>query len=72
MFIALGVLKMSSKCCFPFVFLCGVLRDTLSLNVLQLNTKDSKACTKALKVLFQQPRKVLKISKSHLVNIGVI
>ena len=41
---------------FTFVFLCEVLCDPLFLSILQLNTKDTKVCTKVHKGLFQQPQ----------------
>jgi hypothetical protein len=51
----MGCLKSRSKGLFTFVFLCEVLCDPLCLSILQLNTKDTKVSTKALKGLFLHP-----------------
>ena len=51
-----GLSKKSNKLCSSLCVLCESLCDPLCFNVLKLNTKDTKVCTKAHKGLFRKPQ----------------
>jgi hypothetical protein len=54
----MGLSKKSIKLGFSLCVLCEALCDPWCLNVLKLNTKDTKVCTKYTKDFLDSPRRV--------------